>query len=441
MTDAVQPTPRTPVSRAQIFAWAMYDWAHSAYSTLLITIVVGYLTQVVLPGGDGELAYGWGIGLSTFLAAVLSPIIGAIADDRRNKRTWLAVAAFGGAMMSLAMGLVPVEYPWLIVAAFFCASICFEIGWSVSNGFLPELSTEENIDTISAIGFSMGYIGGGIALAIALVMVQFGEYVGLPGGDEHIALRLRVALAFMGLWWGVFAIPGVVLLRDRGVPQGPPQPVVATAQKALARVADTLRNVRRYRTLFIFLIGYLLFNDGVQTVISSASIFALGPLEMTVPQLTMVVLMIQFLAMPGTFLVSTLAKKLGQKTTLMCCLAVWVLLLVTAYFVTKPVQFYWLAAVLAMIMGGTQSVSRSIMGVMTPARHSAEFFGFFNFSGRATSMIGPPMFVTITDLTGSAHWGIVSLLVFFLAGWAIVAPVSIARGKQEAVEAQPGRAA
>ncbi|MGD9715386.1 MAG: MFS transporter, partial [Thermomicrobiales bacterium] len=123
-----------------------------------------------------------------------------------------------------------------------------------------------------------------------------------------------------------------------------------------------------------------------------------------------------------------------QKTTLMLCLATWVMLLIAAYFVTTSTQFWYMAFVLAMIMGGTQSVSRAIMGVMTPPSRSAEFFGFFNFSGRATSMIGPPLFGTITYATGSAHWGILSLLVFFVFGWAIVAPVNVQRGQQEALE-------
>lgn len=412
----------------------MYDWAHSAYSTLLITIVVGYLTQVVLPGGVGELAYGWGIGVSTLLAAVLSPIIGAVADERRNKRTWLAIAAFGGATVSMLMAIVPPEFPWVIVALFFTASLCFEIGWSVSNGFLPELADEKNIDSVSAVGFAFGYIGGGLALLLALGIVMAGDYLGLPGGDENLPLRLRIGLATMGLWWGGFAIPAVVVLRDRRDGHPMPQALSVTAKTAISRVVDTLRNVRRYRTLFVFLVGYLLFNDGVQTVINSASIFAMGPLKMTVGELTQVVLMIQFAAMPGTFLISWLSKVLGQKTTLMLCLAMWVMLLIAAYFVTTSTQFWYMAVVLAMIMGGTQSVSRAIMGVMTPPSRAAEFFGFFNFSGRATSMIGPPLFGTITYATGSAHWGIVSLLIFFVLGWAIVAPVNIKRGQQEALE-------
>lgn len=425
--------PRSLATRKEIVAWAMYDWAHSAYSTLLITIVVGYLTKVVLPDGVGELAYGWGIGVSTLLAAVLSPIIGAIADERRNKRTWLAIAAFGGAGTSILMAAVPPAFPWVIVALFFMASLCFEIGWSVSNGFLPELSTEKNIDTVSAVGFAFGYVGGGLALVVALGIVLAGEKLGLPAGDENLPTRLRIGLAIMGLWWGGFAIPAVVVLRDRRDGQPSSQPLFTTAKSAIARVLDTLRNVRRYRTLFLFLIGYLLFNDGVQTVINSASIFAMGPLKMSVGELTQVVLMIQFAAMPGTFLISWLSKLLGQKTTLMICLAMWVMLLIAAFFVTTSTQFWVMAGVLALIMGGTQSVSRAIMGVMTPPSRSAEFFGFFNFSGRATSMIGPPLFGTITYATGSAHLGIVSLLIFFVLGWAIVAPVNIRRGQEEAL--------
>lgn len=594
MTTSNTDSPRSLGTRGEILAWATYDWANSAYSTICITILVAYIL-VVLPGKPGYVAYGYGIGITTFFAAMLSPTLGAVADAYRNKRMWLTIMAATGATAMVLMGLMPSDQPWLVVACFVVANLAYEVGWSVYNGFLPEISDESTVDRVSAWGFGLGYVGGGLALALAIVVIQFGGSLGLPdvpapadrptypalaidyvaardatfavqlpngnyrvtllagdaGGprrqmawmlqgerigpvsttpeefyeesfpvqvsndrlelklaaageddavinamtvesesgdysetfdfgtagssaaDEAIwvgpadafgehdlakdkdlderppmsfgwesgqrsaadavyPLRMRIGLVMTGLWWGLFSLPILIVLKDRGVRTAEPQPVYRAAVAAMQQVLTTLRNVRRYKMLFVFLIGYLLFNDGVQTVISQASVFAIEVLQMGSGELALVVLMIQFVALPGTLLVSKSSNWIGQKRSLMICLALWVALLVAAFFVTTTRQFWIMAFVLSLIMGGTQSVSRAMMGVMTPAHRSAEFFGFFNFSGRATSMLGPVFFSTVLASTDSAHLAILSLLIFFLLGWFFVTLVDMRRGREEA---------
>ena len=416
-----------PVKRREIVAWALCDWANSAYSTLLITILVSYLQGFVLQGDAGILAYGWGLGVSMFLSACLSPILGAMADARANKRTWLLLTSYFGATCSVLMGVVPKEWPWLFVALFFLASLAFELSFSFYNGFLPEIADERSMNRISGYGYAAGYFGGGVALAVAIAVLSIGAGYGLTTESG-----LRIGLVIMGLWWGLFTLPAALILRDRARPRGTATGIVSTAQTALAAVMQTLRNVRSYSVLALFLIGFLFYNEGIQTVMSQASVFAREVLRMTPSELGMVVLMIQFVATPAAIGVGWIADRVGPKQALLSCLVIWCGLLVAAYFVNEKWQFWCLGVVLSLVMGGTQSVSRAVMGSMTPAAKTAEFFGFFNLSCRATSMLGPILFAQMLVLTRSANVAILSLLVFIVIGAAIVACVNLPRGIEQA---------
>ncbi|MHB1037564.1 MAG: MFS transporter [Pirellulales bacterium] len=420
--------------RRKVFAWAMYDWANSAYSTLSITVLVSYMQGAVLPGGWGILIWGWGIGLTELVVAILSPILGAVADARATKRHWMAGTALTGAVASMLMFFATPERPWLLVVLFLIANLGMELSLCFYNGFLPEIATEENMGRVSAAGYALGYLGGGLALLIFILLYSVGDKLGLPTPKQDASQLLpRLGLLIMGVWWGVFTLPAIFVLRDEDRPSAEPQRFLAAARKAFGEVGHTLRNVRAYRVLALFLLGFLLYNDGVQTVISQASVFASKVLEMNSGELAQVILMIQFIALPGATVVGWMADRVGQKPTLMACLAVWVVLLVAAFFVTTKLQFWLLAAMVALVLGGTQSVSRSIMALMTPRARTAEFFGFFNLSGKATSVFGPILFSSILAGTGSAHWAIVSLLVFFVVGWAITAGLDIAQGQRQAL--------
>ncbi len=433
---ANQPTanPAGFSRSAEVLAWATYDWANSAYSTLSITILVNYLQRVVFPsdrfGDTGAVVWAWGISGSMLLAAILAPVVGAMADANSNKRTWLAITGLGGAVAAVALGLIPPDWPWVVVVFFFLTSLLFELSLGFYNGFLPEIANEETMNRISARGYALGYIGGALALVLAILVMQFGDAFGI--GDK--TLQLRIGLVIMGGWWGLFTLPTLWVLRDRRPPPERRKPFFAAGRQAVREVGGTLRNIRQYRMLAIFLLGFLFYNDGIQTVISQASTFAIKDLEFDTGELIGLILMIQFLAMPGALLVGWLGDRVGQKATLMGCLAIWVGLVVAAYFIHAKLWFWALGVVLAMVMGGTQSVSRAIMGMMTPERHTAEFFGFFNLSGKATSFMGTFAFGLVILLTGSSRQAIVSLVVFFLIGWVLAARVNVAEGRRQALE-------
>ena len=591
-------------TRREILAWAMYDWANSAYSTLSITLLVAYLQKIVFLkedyGATGAVAWAWGIALSMLTAAVLSPILGAIADAHLSKRRWLAATALGGAACAMGLALVPPSLPWAVVAMFFLTSLLFEQSLGFYNGFLPEIADERSMNRVSAWGYGLGYIGGGLALVVAVLVLMLGGRLGLPDGTDvtrdynqsasatfavgvphgryevallagdpvqargpmrfsvestrhepvrsaagewvrvedtvevsdgqltiHLAgasddrpaiineltvrgvkgdfaarfdfgnsgsptaathvwvshadryrqwnlkdekgfdplisslkkmpaapppvlafgwtggevtsgdpvtpQRLRIGLFIMGAWWGLFSLPTLLVLRDRHQPRRAKLPLAKAARAAIGEVRHTLRNIRAYRTLALFLVGFLFYNDGVQTVLSQSPTFAIRELNFDTGELIGLVLMIQFLAMPGALFVGWVSDRLGQKRALVFCLAVWVALVVAALLVTNRFQFWILGAVLALVMGGIQAVSRAVMGMMTPPGHTAEFFGFFNLSGKATSFLGTFTFGAMIWLTGSARYAIVSLIVFFVIGWLLVARVDVARGRREAI--------
>lgn len=423
-----------PSVQAKVWAWALYDWANSAYSTILITVVMLYISQEVFAGDVwGKTVYAWCISVSMVLAAVLSPVLGAMADVNRSKRRWLALTALGGAGVALGMAAVPPHWRWVVVPLLVLTSLCFELSLGFYNAFLPEISDEGTVNRVSALGFALGYLGGAIPLILALGVVWFGPQVGL----NTRAGQLRVGIALMGLWWGGFSLPSLLVLRDRGQPPATRQRLGAAAANAAREVATTLRNIRQYRYLALFLLGFLFYNEGVQTVISQASVFGEHELHLGTMELIALVLMVQFLALPGAVLVGWLSDRLGQKPTLLGCLAVWLALLLAALVIQSKVQFWVMGGIVAMVMGGTQSVSRAIMGVMTPEGRTGEFFGFFNFSGKATSFLGPNLFGWVLLLTGSARAAVFSLVVFFLLGGAIAARVDVARGRQQALASQP----
>ncbi len=419
-------------TRAEVLAWAMYDWANSAFSTILITIVHGYLTGVVFEKGDpwGPTWYAWGISASMVVAACLSPVVGALADVNRSKRRWLAATALLGAGGAVAMAAVPPDNAVAVVVLLMATSLCFQLSLGVYNAFLPEIAREDRMNAVSAWGFALGYLGGAIALILAMVVLQVGPSLGVP----DVAGRLRIGILIMGLWWGLFSIPTLWVLRDRGQAPALREPMLAAAILAFRDVGRTLAGIRRYRILALFLLGFLFYNQGVQAVLSQSSTFAREELQFETAELAHLILMIQFLALPGAVLVGRLSDRLGQKPTLLACLAVWVTLLLAAFFlVTAKWQFWILGGVVAMVMGGTQSVSRAIMGTMTPPRRTGEFFGFFNFSGKATDFMGTFLFGLTILLTRSARWAILSLLVFFLIGWALAARINVAEGRRQAL--------
>jgi UMF1 family MFS transporter len=423
----VEPTTRVhPLADKKVACWAMYDWANSAYTTLLITVLIAYIQRVVFPseqwGRTGAVVFAWGISLSMLLGAILSPIVGAIADAHASKRRWLAITALTGSAASILLGIVPPRMYVLVVILFVTANLMLELSLGIYNGFLPEIVTKKQINSASAWGYGLGYLGGGIALVIAMLILQFGGRFGL----HTMASRLQCSLILMGCWWALFSLPALLVLSDK-------QPTKTNTRKTLmqtvrvgaADVSQTIRSLRTNVPLALFLLSFLFYNDGVQTIISQASTFALQELAFPEGELMAVILMIQFLALPGSIVIGRCADVVGQKRTLLACLLVWSVVLVMALFVQSKIGFWLLAAAIAFVLGGTQSVSRSLMAMMIPSDQNALYFGFFNLSGKATSFLGTFLFGAIIAMTGSARIAIFGLLPLFIIGGLLLSKVRL----------------
>ncbi|HEV3344331.1 MAG TPA: MFS transporter [Pirellulales bacterium] len=409
-------------------AWALYDWANSAYSTISITVLVSYVKRDVLPGKAGILLLGAGLGVTTFVCALVSPVLGAVADAEAGKRRWLAITALSGAVASACMFFATPDLWWLMIVLYVVALAGMELSQTFYNAFLPEIADDERVGRVSAWGYALGYVGGGLALALAILMIMMGD-------PDDVVFHKRLGLLLMGLWWGVFTVPTVLVLRDRSPRVDQRKRIAEAARIAFGNVGHTLKHIRSYRMLTIFMLGFLVYNDGVQTVISQASVFADERLKMGPAELGGVILMIQFIALPGALAVGWLGDRVGQKPVLMVCLAVWTVVVSFSFFVTEKWHFWCMSAVAALVLGGTQSVSRAIMALMTPPEHTGEFFGFFNFSGKATSVVGPVFFSIILAFTENPNLALASLLAFFVVGWAIVAPLNVSEGRRQARQA------
>jgi UMF1 family MFS transporter len=410
----------------------MYDWANSAYSTLLITVVLHYVQKVVAPDeATGAVLFPACISISMLIAAALSPIVGAMADANRSKRRWLAGTALPGAAAAVLMAAAPSDATWLILPLFVVMSTLFDLALVPYNGFLPEITDERTINRVSTWGFAMGYLGGSLPLLLVALVVGHSEDIGLSD-----AAMDRAGILLLGLWWGLFSLPSILVLRDRGGPPARREPLNRAAGIAVRQVCRTLKNLRSFPVLLLFLLAYLFYNDGIATVVTQANTLAGKDFHYTLAEMCWLTLWIQWIALPASLIVGWLADHLGRKPTLLACLAVWIVLPVIVMFIESKEHLLYLAVVLALVMGGTQAVSRAIMGSITPPRHAAEFFGFFNLSGKAASFLGPALFALVAGLSGGqTKLAALSIVVFFLLGAGLFSRVDVKAGRRQALDA------
>lgn len=421
--------------------WYIYDWANSVFSTTVVTLFFGpYITSIakhaadangmVFPLGipvDHRSYYGYLISLSVLLQVFLLPVLGALTDFSAKKKNILGWLAYIGAGATVLMYFIKGDNYIYGGLLYLLANLTFGASIVVYNSFLPDIAPEADRDTVSSKGFAWGYVGGAVLLALNLGLYSFPEKIGL---DEGTAVR--VSLASAGLWWGLFTIIPLRALRNRPANRVPAknENMLATGFKQLFR---TLSEMRQYPQTLTFLIAYLIYNDAIQTVISLASQFGADELHISLDKLTLAILMVQIVAFPGAMLFNWLAKAIKAKAAIMVSLVIWTLVVIAMYaFVKTTVEFFIAAAVVALVLGGSQALSRSLYSIMIPKGREAEYYSLYEISDKGTSWLGPLVFSLALQYTKSYRSAILSLIVFFIVGLAILVKVNIRTATLEA---------
>lgn len=483
--------------KREIFGWAMYDWANSAFSTTVVTVFLGpYLTAIAEAAADAQgLLYLFGIPIrfdslftylisaSVLLQVTILPILGALADYSHLRKQLMQFFAVLGASATMLMFFIRPGGHWFAAALFLVANVAFGASIVFYNSYLPNIASEDRRDAVSSFGWAMGYLGGGLLLLLNLVLYLFADKLGLDSG-----LVARISLASAGVWWLVFSLFTFTRLRTRDVvrllPRG--QTYFSIGFKQLADLIGISQTtvaalmllpllipvlillglpvwlallpgagpiailvvfiVRKARTLpeaMRYLAAYLLYNDGIQTVIAVSAIFAANELGMDSTQLILVILMIQFVAFLGALGFNWVASKLGTKRTIIASLFLWSAVTIYAFgglkstaivlgMEQRQLEFWLLGFVIALVMGGSQALSRSLFSQMIPKGQEAEFYSFYEISERGTSWLGTFTFGLVNQFFQSLRFGILSVIIFFVAGLLLLPLVNVTKAMQEA---------
>lgn len=421
------------LKKRAIRAWCMYDWGNSAFATTTMgAILPNYFSLYIATEGSLTL-WGYTVAIGSLIAAIISPILGAIADFRGSKKVFMGFFVAVGVISTGLMFLIRTPGDWLLACILY---ILGTIGFAGSlvfyDALLPHIAEPDEIDQISSRGYAMGYIGGGLLLLINVAMIFAGPSL-LPDMAETdaTALMMRLSLASVAVWWAVFSIPIFRHVREpqRKIEKG--EENLNVLKVGFSRFFNALRNIRQYRDLFQFLVAFFVYSNGIGTIITMAVAFGTD-LGFGTLILIGTLLLVQFVAAPFAILFGKLPQKLGIKQSINLSLIVYTLIAIIGYFMTKEWHFLLLGFGVATVQGGSQALSRSLIGKLMPKSKSAEFYGFYSVSEKFNTVIGPAMFSLINQISGNSRLAIISLVVFFLAGIALLSKVNIDRGIQTA---------
>jgi UMF1 family MFS transporter len=439
-------------------AWYWYDWANSGYVTTVATVLFApYLISVAeraacgrvtdeeagfkctehlsvlgISVSPGSLVF-YVVTVATIVSALVLPVVGAAADRSAHKRTHMAAFAWAGSIAAGAMFFVAGTNWQLGAVLIFVANICLGSSLVVYDAILCEIATPDERDRVSSRGWALGYLGGGLLLAVNLAMVTMHDTIGL---STEMAVRLSLLSA--ALWWAGFTWVPYLGIRDR-----PPRNVVAErgglVRQSFGQLFATLRDLPKYPMTLTFLVAYLFYNDGIQTVIVSASTYGEKQLGFETSVLIATILLVQFVAFGGALLFGKAAERWGSKRVILVGLAVWMCVVTAAYFLPEKnvALFLVLAVGIGLVMGGTQALSRSFFSLLIPRGREAEYFSLYQAAERGTSWFGTLVFGLVHQWTDSYRPAIFALILFFVVGGALLARVDVREGIREAGNTEP----
>ncbi len=445
--------------KREVFGWAMYDWANSAFSTTVGTVflapyVASLARAAAEKAGTATIPFfGIPVAPDSFLPYCISfsvgmqvlflPILGAIADYSHRRKQMMQLFATLGALATILLFAVTGDLWWLGGVLYVVANLTFGASIVFYNSYLPDIASEDQRDRVSSYGWAMGYLGGGLLLVLNLALYLFSDKLGVPG-----ALAVRINLASAGVWWLGFSFITWARLRPRHAARQLPRNDTYISV-GFRQLGQTLGEVKRFPETLRYLLAYFLYNDGIQTVIAVASTFAAAPLiqgglELGQTTLTIVILMIQFVAFGGALFWGKLAGWIGAKRAILVSLVIWAGVVVYAYGGlkgdTRTTEFFILGIFIAIVLGGSQAISRSLFAQMIPAGKEAEFYSFYEVSERGTSWTGPLVFGLANQIFGSLRYGILSLIFYFIAGLITLPFVDVKKAIEDVKAYRPKQA-
>ena len=407
----------------QIRSWYFYDFASSAFSTSVITVFLGpYLTSIAENAAiNGKIPFfgllinpaslfAYGISISVLLQVFILPYISSVVDQTSKKKEALALFSTIGSVSTMLMYFIGGSNYLYGFYILIISNLAFGVSMVIYNSILNDICEEDQRDKVSSKGYALGYIGGGILLMLNLILYNFANQEGFA---ISVSNAVQISLLSAGLWWFIFSLYPIIVLknvRNSNID-------ISKVKKPLRNFFRTLKSLKNYPNTLVFLIAYLLYNDGVQAVITFASQFGVNELNLENSTLIIVILIVQFVAFFGPYFFNYLASKFGSKETVLITLIIWILGLLYAYFILNNEQgFIFLGITIGFVMGGTQALSRSIYSRLIPKGKEVEYFSIYEISERGTSWLGSLVFGLTLEFSNSYRYAILSLLIFFILG-------------------------
>lgn len=401
----------------KILGWISYDFANSAFTTVIVTVVysVYFKSEIVGKEGVGDSLWGLSVSISMLIVALISPVLGSIADHTHSKKKFLFTFCYISVLFTFLLYFVRSGAVFWGMLLFIIANIGYEGGNVFYNAFLPEITTRDNIGKVSGLGWGIGYLGGLSALVLSYLFIE-----------TNVPMVFPLTAAFFGF----FAIPTFLLLKEQPSDTARKRPNYFRI--GYVRIRNTLRHIRDFRELWKFLISFFIYNDGIRTIIVFGAIYGARRFGMTGSQLILYFVLANITSFFGAIIFGFVVDKVGAKRTISITLLIWIATVIWAFFCHSIIQFYGVGLLAGIAIGSSQSASRSLFSLLTPEDKHAEFFGFYAVSGKAAAILGPLIYGLLVLILNSQRWAILSIILFFVVGFIILQQVDVKKGIQVA---------
>ena len=418
-------------NKRAVWSWALYDWANSAYAT---TVMAGFFPIFFKeywadPNNPNQSTFYLGMANSIYaiIVAAIAPFIGAIADQGSKKKKFLIFFAFMGSIMTGGLCIVNQGHWQMAVLFYMIATIGYASANIFYDSLLPDIASEKNVDSVSSLGYGLGYLGGGSLFLLNVIMYLKPHIFGIPDG----ATAIKLSFLSVAIWWLVFTIPLIFFVSEPSDEKT--VNLIKSINMGWKQLIETFKEIRKMRVVGMFLLAYWFYIDGVDTIIKMAVDYGMS-LKFPNESLIIALLIVQFIAFPAALIYGWMASKVGTKNGIMIGIMAYSIITFLGYFMTKVVHFYILAILIGLFQGGIQALSRSLYTRIIPLSKSAEFFGFYNMFGKFAAIVGPALMGTVTIIVGDARVGILSILLLFILGAYFLNKVDVEEGKRIANE-------